>query len=1102
MPSTYIASLGYRVDTRDLKKADKQLDKLARSGDAADRGMKKLSGGFKKLAGAVAIAYTALEGLGKVIEVTREFDVLNAQLITATGSAKDAAIAFGALQDFAATTPYDLQQSVKGFTQLVNLGLTPSEKALKSYGNTASAMGKDLSQMIEAVADASTGEFERLKEFGIKAKSEGDNVSFTFRGVTKTIGKNAAEIESYLMALGDNEFAGAMNERAKTLDGSISNLEDTWDSLFRTVSGSGVGGHIQKGVDMASDAIQYLIDLISSGTVGGYLDAFADKFSDITDAARVSFNFISGFINESVSGWLSDIGTFAKTVFTALSNLPITAKFYVQQVGVEISSLVDYAQVYGSAFVEMLDLKFQEIAERARILGRDLANAMNPFAEQYDAKADIKRNEEEYAQFYQGVLDNATVQAQAIRDQRMQSVESINLEKSAELQAYDDKLTAADMMLAKYREEKELRSSTTEDALEGFKLQTKALNDMKAANPFEQVTNGAIDSLSAMQSLSAQGSKEYRKLGVAIEAVNAIQAVGAVLNQAGGDPYTAFPRMAAMVASVASLGYSVGSIAGGLADESADNQEAQGLNVWGDKSESIANATDITASAVEKLVGINSDMLKALQTVQNGISKAAAIVGRDVTTPTINQDKLKFDYSDVMGIFEPLGLEKLIFDPLGIFGKTFNKLFGGSSKVTDEGIRIIGGSLGEMMDDITVLAFQSVKYKKWKFGSTKRKTQYKDITDDVGSQFQLILNSIADSVFLGATGLGLDSTAVEKAIQDFEIESFNISLKGLSAEDQQAEIEAVFGKIFDNLAGDVIPFLDKFQQVGEGLGETLARVSTQVSIMDLMVDQLGVTMFDKMANPEMYAQAADNISTLVGGIEEFADKTSGFVNNFATEATKIDIYQKSLTDSFNEVGLTLPGTAAGMWDLMASLDGSTEAGQEQIAMLLNSQEQAAAYFNLIEKTTKGYRDAIDAMYGVSDAVAQMSLDAALAAARMGDFSLAEQLSTNSLAPSMSSFGTRSEYELARAQTAAKLEELAQLTEGTISVDEKQLTTLEQIRDTIKDNGTIENTAAISELKKEVQAMNAVQVGQARNVADSNALLQQIVIDGIPVRVEE
>ena len=47
--------------------------------------------------------------------------------------------------------------------------------------NTASAMGKIVEQFVEAVADASTGEFERLKEFGIKASSEGDRQPLRFR---------------------------------------------------------------------------------------------------------------------------------------------------------------------------------------------------------------------------------------------------------------------------------------------------------------------------------------------------------------------------------------------------------------------------------------------------------------------------------------------------------------------------------------------------------------------------------------------------------------------------------------------------------------------------------------------------------------------------------------------------------------------------------------------------------------------------------------------------------------------------------------------------------------------------------------------------------
>ena len=81
---------------------------------------------------------------------------------------------------------------------------------MQNYGDTSATLGKDLSQMIEAVADAATGEFERLKEFGIKAKNQGDTISFTFRGVTENVKNNATEIENYLIKLGQVNFDGAM----------------------------------------------------------------------------------------------------------------------------------------------------------------------------------------------------------------------------------------------------------------------------------------------------------------------------------------------------------------------------------------------------------------------------------------------------------------------------------------------------------------------------------------------------------------------------------------------------------------------------------------------------------------------------------------------------------------------------------------------------------------------------------------------------------------------------------------------------------------------------------------------------------------------------
>lgn len=600
----------------------------------------------------------------------------------------------------------------------------------------------------------------------------------------------------------------------------------------------------------------------------------------------------------------------------------------------------------------------------------------------------------------------------------------------------------------------------TQDAVARGKLSAQVgeeyVNDLQAqlksleVNPFESMTSGAQEALSAMSGMFESGSKDAKKLAIAMQALNLVQAVGAVLNQGKGDPYTAFGRMATMAAMVASLGVSIGGLSGGFDDVAAKAQEKQGLDTWGNKSESIADATEITADATKKLVGINTDMLKALKNLGNALASAAGLVIRGNETPQINQNKLIFDYADIQNIFEPLGIEKLVMDPLGLFGKTFNKLLGGSSKVVDEGIRIVGGSITDLIDDVLVQSFQTVEYKKWKYGSTKSKTQYANLGDDVSAQVSLVLGAIAESVSAGASQIGIAASDIEERINSFYIATTKISLKGLSAEEQQKEIQAVFSKIFDDLAGDVVPFIDEFQKVGESLGETLARVATQTAIAEVMVERFGVVFGDKMADPEAFAQAADNISTLVGGVEELAELTSSFTDAFATDQQKLEIYQSYLLEQLSEIGLSLPSTTSGFYDLMNGLDATTEAGQEQIATLLLLTDTASSYYSLLEKMTDKYRDAASAMYDMDEATRRISLDAALAAARMGDFSLADELDLSSIAPSTSDFATELEYNLARAETAAKLGELSALQSGQVTVEEKQLTELQKINESIKE----------------------------------------------------
>jgi|GEM_PF-4459479 len=211
---------------------------------------------FASLGAAGAGIFAAL--IPHVISVNREFGRLKAMLHTVTGSADGAAKAFSSLERFAASTPFTLDQSVNAFIRLKSLGLDPSERSLRSYGNTAAATGRSMMQFVEAVADATTGEFQRLRDFGIRASKEGDRIRFTFQGVTTEVANTSKDIEGYLRGIGETTFGDAMSNQMKTLDGSISNLEDSFAGLMRAIGEVGATDGIQWFTTKASNAMQVL----------------------------------------------------------------------------------------------------------------------------------------------------------------------------------------------------------------------------------------------------------------------------------------------------------------------------------------------------------------------------------------------------------------------------------------------------------------------------------------------------------------------------------------------------------------------------------------------------------------------------------------------------------------------------------------------------------------------------------------------------------------------------------------------------------------------------------------------------------------------------
>lgn len=302
----------YQLTFKDL--ASKGMLGVANSARGLVSKLGAVTGAVAKIGG----AFTAITGgiVGsKLIQTQREFDVLNSSLITAMGSTEAAAAKFKELNEFAQRTPYTLSQSVMGFVQLKNLGLDPSIKTMEAYGNMASAMGKDLSQMIEAVADASTFEFERLKEFGIKASQDAKKgiVEFTFQGQTKRIKRDAKSIQKYLLDV-TKQFEGSMNNRMATLDGAFANFGQNFDNVLLSISQSGIGQAVAAVLNKASSQLQIFYEYLGSEdgkkqvetvvntikTAWGSLSSF---FGPVISAIGDGIDFVIAYMRELKSAF-------------------------------------------------------------------------------------------------------------------------------------------------------------------------------------------------------------------------------------------------------------------------------------------------------------------------------------------------------------------------------------------------------------------------------------------------------------------------------------------------------------------------------------------------------------------------------------------------------------------------------------------------------------------------------------------------------------------------------------------------------------------------------------------------------------------------------
>lgn len=264
-------SLRFRVGA-DFSDANRSLTTFARSAGAA------VAGAFSL--GAAARLTQAF------VEAGSEMETFESRLTTLMGSAAEARARMQELFQFAATTPFELNQVVAAETTLRGFGAA-AEELMPGLIDFAATTGADMSQAAIDIGKAwSQGATGLESDFGRVLRKQ----------IELSAGVNATtmELEDFRQALldtlGNGIFAGGADRLSKTFAGMMSNLRDEWSRFKLAVSDAGL-------FDNVKGALSVTLDLI-----GDNREALGEMASFTSDVLWQSFRAFAEVVGVAATG--------------------------------------------------------------------------------------------------------------------------------------------------------------------------------------------------------------------------------------------------------------------------------------------------------------------------------------------------------------------------------------------------------------------------------------------------------------------------------------------------------------------------------------------------------------------------------------------------------------------------------------------------------------------------------------------------------------------------------------------------------------------------------------------------------------------------------
>lgn len=468
----------------------------------------------------------------------------------------------------------------------------------------------------------------------------------------------------------------------------------------------------------------------------------------------------------------------------------------------------------------------------------------------------------------------------------------------------------------------------------------------------------------------------------------------AVINQGGGDPYSAIPRMIAMAAFVASIISSTGESSGGGASappapSNADIQAAQltgqsynssgqlvdnGLGVIGDptaKLEGIKKSIDYLGKVFFDGWGDNTgSLLMALRGIQEntGSTVAALMESQDFIDAGGTSGKFSIntpykanvsngDFGTFVGGIMGGAVGSLVGGAVGGLADSIGldlggSIFGGSRSyggVDSTGLRLNSGTTANSLINGTAggQTYQNISIqhdsRDWLGRSTSWKEEYQTAQalpraamDALGKIFK----NFSTSMIIIAKELTGSTASMEAALNSLPV-SLDINTTGMNSQQVSEALGVAINKIMNSFIKDQIGWIEKYAVSGEDdLTSTAVRLIKDGAAITTGLKLIGQSVAVGLGNTvDDFKTKIDRQQKLIklfgDSIDDFTSSIGEYYDAFYSSTDKLTMKRTFLQDSLDSLGISSVRTKDEFQAVVSGLDLSTDAGRAMFKSLMD-----------------------------------------------------------------------------------------------------------------------------------------------------------------------